>query len=167
MKKTVMCKLCDVDYKLITQLHLKIKHGTNIRQYQKQFPNAKIRPDYNCKRCKKLVTYRKSSRAKYCKKCANIVNKENVLRNVREYNYKRKKFLQRIFSKANQEHGIQLPVNGMGGMTRIDKTHSAWDFVPNMQNILGSVGEQDLRITDDGRVAAAVRLRKQIEKMKR
>lgn len=162
-----MCKLCDIKYKLITQLHLRTKHNINIKKYQKQFPSAKIRPDYNCERCDKIVTYRKSSRAKYCKKCANIINKENVLRNVREYNYKRKKFLQREFTKANQEYGILLPANGAGGMTRLDKTHSAWDFVPNMQNVLGTVGEQDLRITPDGRIAGAERLRKQIQKLKR
>ena len=151
---------------MITQLHLSAKHNSNIAEYQKKFPNAKIRPDYNCESCDVLVTHRKSSRAKYCPDCAIKINKLNVLYNVRKHNAKRKRYLERSFTLANLEHGIQIDEVKERGVTRVSPTHSAWDFVPNGQDVRGTVSERDLTPNKDGRIPAAVRLRKQIQYIK-
>lgn len=161
-----MCEYCKISYKLITQLHLSTKHNSNIAKYQKQFPKAKIRPDYNCENCDVLVTHRKSSRAKYCPDCAVKINKLNVLYNVRKHNAKRKKYLERSFTIANLEHGIQVDEVKERGVTRVSPTHSAWDFVPNGQDVKGTVSERDLTPNKEGRIPAAIRLRKQIQYIK-
>ncbi len=164
--KTITCLICHKDYKLITQLHLSTQHEINLKKYIKQFPKAKIRPDYNCIECGHLVTYRKSSRAVYCRKCAKEINTINVRYNVQKYNFKRNRYLQKTFTEANREHGLYIGLNEESGVTRVDFTHSSWDFVPRGQNVLGTITDRELEPNADGRIPAALRLQKQIQDMK-
>ena len=164
----VKCLYCKKEYKVITQLHLKSKHKSNIKKYLKKFPDAKIINDYNCQVCDKLVINGQSSRSKYCLTCSEEVNRQNVLHNVRKYNQRKKTFIQRAFKYANQEYGLDVDDDFTRGETRIDKTHSAWDCLPYTGfNNKGTFNEKDLNVGKDGRIKAAKQLEYEINRRKR
>lgn len=209
----VMCEVCKTPYKVITQLHLK-KHNLTLDTYLEKYSNAKIRDDYECQYCEKLVTNGKSSKSKYCStvycelcrihidkgignnsygdghlsnihgltndqytkyykgakllSCSEQVNKENVLYNVRQYNARKKRYVQRAFREANFEYGIEVDDDYTVGETRIDNTHSAWDFLPNSgYKVLGTVSDKDLDINPKtGRIRGMEKLLYQRKKLK-
>lgn len=213
----VKCSVCNVPYKVITQLHLK-KHGMTLDTYLETYPKAKIRDDYVCKYCEKSVTNGKSSKSKYCStvycelckkdiskfignnnsnkghlmnvhgytndqyiakfndlkktvkllSCSEQVNKENVLYNVRQYNARKKKYVQRAFREANFEFGIEVDDDDTNGETRIDSTHSAWDYLPNSgYKVLGTISEKDLNVNPKtGRIRGLEKLKYQMRKDK-
>lgn len=164
----IRCNICKYKFKMITQLHLKKKHYMNLERYLKLYPNAKIIEDYKCELCEIIVDYRKSSRSKYCKKCAIIINKYNVLKNVRKYNKRKQKYIEKHIIQSNKDFGILIKEDSVDtGLTRIDNTHSGWDFIPKGQNILGTINENDLKPNEDGRIPAYLRLKKLLDRYKR
>ncbi len=161
----VECRYCKNEYKVITPLHLK-KHNTTIKEYMKKFPDVMVRDPYNCEVCGKLVTKGTSSKSKYCPPCAEEVNRQNVLFNVRKYNRKRKRFIQQRISEANFQYGIDFDdPNSTSRQTRIDNTHSGWDYIPGAMNTLGTITESDLKVKN-GRIRGALWLEKEMNKIK-
>ena len=209
----VECQVCTLKYKVITQLHLK-KHDLNLNSYLKKYAKAKIRDDYKCEYCKKMVINGRSSKSKYCStvlcercglyflkginndskgnghlqnkhkltnkeylnrylkskilSCSEQVNKDNVLYNVRIYNAKKKKYVQKAFREANFEYGIKVNDDSTLGETRIDANHSAWDYLPNSgYKVLGTISDKDLTINSNtGRLRGMEKLEYQKNKMK-
>jgi len=132
-----------------------------------KYPDAKIRDDFDCEVCGKLVTKVKSPRAKYCKECSKEVNDINVLLNVRKYMAKKRNLNRELFRDANKEHGISIDPDDTVGETRIDATHSSWDAIIGTKfKVLGTLNESDLKVGEDGHVKAWRRLKRQIDKIK-
>lgn len=150
---TIMCHLC----KLITNTkvsnvlnggrrkgHLWDVHMLTNEDYSKMFPDIK------------LIS------------CSEEINRINVLHNVRQYNSRKKRFIQRSFREANREYGIDVNEDHTIGETRIDNTHSAWDYLPQSgYKVLGSLSDKDLEADLDGRVIGLMKLRREMQRMKR
>lgn len=163
----VLCYVCKNEYVVITPLHLR-KHGLTIDSYLSEFSQAKIRDDYKCASCDILVDYGTSSKSIYCKQCSIDINEMNISKNIRKYNAKKKRIMNSIYSSANREYSTVLEnMENNDTELRVDNTHSAWDFVPGMQNTLGTLSDADLSINKNGRIKAAVALKKKIENLRR
>lgn len=162
----VVCEICEKEFVVITPLHLK-KHNTTIKKYLKKFKGSLIRTPYDCDVCGIEVNYGTSSKSKYCTLCAKDINRLNVLNNVRKYNNKKKRFIEARISEANSEFGITFDdPNSNYRQSRVSPTHSAWDVIPGYMNHLGTINDSDLNENSDGRIKGAVRLKKEIEKLK-
>ncbi len=161
----VKCEICKKKFKLITQIHLK-KHNTTLAKYKKKYPKAKIRDNILCINCNKVIENPQSARTKYCKACALKINQQNVTKNVRKFIDKKKKQKIKWYSEANREYGITIDnQDDIYRDVRIDFTHSQWDFIPNLQNNLGTITESSLN-EKNGRIIGAVKLEREIKKLR-
>jgi predicted RNA-binding Zn-ribbon protein involved in translation (DUF1610 family) len=134
-----------------------------------EFPNAIIREAFDCKICGDKIEKPTSSVTKYCPECAELSTRYNRLKNVRRHNAKKKKYIEAMISMANTEHGITLDdPNSINRQTRIDSTHTAWDWIPHGgQKVLGTMYKNDLNVTKNGRIKAAVKLEREIKRMRK
>jgi len=163
----VMCEICKKKFKVITQLHLN-KHDTTIKEYLKKYSDAIIREPFNCQNCGVEVVGAISARTQYCKTCAVEINRMNVLRNVRKFNRKQKSFREKMVSDANAEFGFILDnPDSNYAKTRVDSTHSGWDYIKGVIDNVGTISDADLEVNEDGRIKGAVKLERQIENIKR
>jgi hypothetical protein len=147
---TVYCELCRDDIpksignNTSNDGHLMGIHGLSNEQYLEHYKGAKLLS------------------------CSEQVNKDNVLYNVRQYNARKKAYVQRAFREANFEYGIEVDDDDTNGETRIDNTHSAWDFLPNSgYKVLGTISEKDLGINPKtGRIRGLEKLKYQMRRDK-
>lgn len=165
----VICKICDNEYKQITQLHLKSAHDINLEIYNDRFPEADIIPPYDCSNCGETVDDKMSLKAKYCHVCDDIINKRNVLKAVRKYQAKKKKLISNMIHNANLDYGIVVDKSYMfDGETRIDNEHAEWNYIPNLQDNTGTFEEYDLNVNEKtGRIREMEKLEYRMRKMKK
>ena len=148
-------------------MHLQNKHDITLIEYKKKFPKAKLRTAFPCKNCGEMVENATSSRQIYCDGCGKAIKQLKILHNVRKYHSKMKRFMQNIYTEANHQHGIQIDENARyGDRIRIDANHSAWDTNIKGQTVLGTVTDSDLKVTKNGRIKGAEKLRKEIARGK-
>ena len=158
---------CKKDYKAIVEFHLKY-HNMTFKQYKKKYPDAPITDPYNCEVCTTLVDDSQSKRGKYCKPCAKKVKDFQIRENARKHNNIRKRQLEKAYGEANIEHGMTIDENNPStDRVRVDPTHSAWDFIPDLQNVSGTYSEKSLDINKKtGRIKQAEWLHREINKIK-
>ena len=134
----------------------------------KEFPSAIIREAFDCQLCGDRIEKPTSSVTKYCPECAELTTTYNRLKNVRRHNAKNKKWIESQISMANSQYGIILDdPDASRRQTRIDNTHTAWDTIPySKQKTLGTMYKNDLDVTPNGRIKAAVKLEREIKRMR-
>lgn len=169
-RKLVECLECGNKLKVVNAMHLK-KHNLTIPIYLFKYKGAYIIAPFDCEECGKQNTKARSPRAKYCDPCSVEVKRRQVLAAVKRNQAKKRNenknhIINRV-REANREYGLKYPIDGRGDGTRIDKTHSSWDFIPSVMNIRGTFPEKDLDVGKDGRVKGWKKLKEQIAKQKR
>lgn len=176
----VACMECGNEFKAIVEFHLKYHEGMTFKDYKKKYPNAPITDPYNCERCEKRVSNSQSKRGKYCKECAIVIKHEQITANARKHSIDKKKRLEKWYTLANKEHGVSIDESSSrADRIRIDKTHSAWDFIPSYkwnkkkkkyipeQDIKGTFSEKSLELNKKtGRIKQAEWLQREIRKIK-
>ena len=163
----VECRVCKKEFKAIVEFHLKY-HNMTFKDYRKKYPKAPIIDPYNCENCQKRVTTARSKRGKYCKDCAKIIKHQQIIENARRHNRMKRRMLEKAYTQANLEYGMSISEDvPMSDRVRVDSTHSAWDHIPNLQDVKGTFNDQALELNKKtGRVKQAEWLRREIKKMK-
>jgi len=169
MTDKVTCRECNKTFKTLNTMHLKT-HNLTLPIYLHKYPDANIIPDFNCEVCGKEVKKARSPRAKYCEDCSVEIKRQQVLEAVKKHQYKKKKekdkHMYKRLEEANSQYGLKYDEFN-SKQPRIDSTHAAWDYIPNVMNIKGTFSESELDTDRDGRVRAWKKLKYQMDKMKR
>lgn len=150
----------------MTQAHTMKCSGLTILDYLSR--GHRVAPSYFCVDCGEKVTDALNTRSKRCKVCTPYHVKMQRVYNSRIHNGKKKRFVASLMREASREYGIQYMNEGdpYNQSTRIDPTHTAWDYVPNGFKTLGTMPKSDLEIDEDGRIKGMVKLKREIERLR-
>ena len=110
LKRTVVCPICNKEFKIVTNSHL-AKHGITVDEFRHRFPNNSLESDY--------TRYKKSCSGK--DSWNNSVNRGNILEGLRS-DSSRRKMSQKSFENWNNK---ELRDRRVSTMRRVDNTEEA------------------------------------------